>query len=337
MTHENHPGWSADALLALGRSYQPAAVLAAAAELDLFGALEPKPLTAAELAGNIRCDRRGLTILLDALAALQLLHKEGQLYSLPPGLAAWLTSGGTQTVLGISQHQANCLRNWTQLARVVRAGRPAERTPSVRGSSADQEAFIRAMDNLAAPVADQIIRAIEPLQFRHLLDIGGASGTWTIAFLRALPTASATLFDLPPVIPTAERRLTTAGLRPRVRLVAGDFMVDPLPDGTDLAWLSAIVHQNSRAQNRTLFAKILGALVPEGRLVIRDVLMEATRTRPLAGALFAVNMLVATEGGGTFTFEELRDDLASVGFVDATVARQDEGMHSLVVARKPGI
>jgi hypothetical protein len=56
----------------------------------------------------------------------------------------------------------------------------------------------------------------------------------------------------------------------------------------------------------------------------------------VAGALFAVNMLVATEGGGTYTFEELREDLVEAGFAGAAVARQDEGMNSILVAEKPG-
>jgi len=167
------------------------------------------------------------------------------------------------------------------------------------------------------------------------LDVGGASGTWTLAFLRACPSATATLFDLADVLPMARRRLTEAGMAEGVTLVAGDFMADPLPAGADLAWVSAIVHQNSREQNRQLFAKVFQALQPAGRIAIRDILMDATRTRPAAGALFAVNMLVATAGGGTFTFEELREDLEAGGFVRPTVVRRDEGMNSIVVAGKP--
>ena len=235
----------------------------------------------------------------------------------------------------MAQHQANCQRRWAQLAQVVQSGRTAERSPSVRGAQGDLESFIGAMDNVSAPAADDVIRAIQPLQFKHLLDVGGASGTWTAAFLRACPTGSATLFDLPEVIPMARQRLADAGLAERVRLEAGDFMKDPLPAGADLAWVSAIVHQNSRAQNRELFAKVLVSLVAGGRIAIRDLVMEPTRIRPVAGALFAVNMLVGTEGGGTFTFDELREDLEAAGFIQAELVHRDEGMNSIIVAAKP--
>ena len=133
----------------------------------------------------------------------------------------------------------------------------------------------------------------------------------------------------------ARQRFAAAGLSQRVQLVAGDFMTDPLPAGADLVWASAIVHQNSRAQNRLLFAKLFAALIPGGRIAIRDILMRPSRTSPVAGALFAINMLVVTEGGGTFTFGELREDLEGAGFEDASVLREDEAMNAVIAARKP--
>jgi len=309
-------------------------VLAAAADLDLFQHLSSVPKQAAELAKVLDCDLRGLTVLLDALVALGLLQQSHDAFALASGLGAFLTADGSQSVLAMAQHQANCLRNWAQLAIVVKTGRPARRISSARGDAADQAAFINAMHSISAPNVLKVIQAVQPLQFKHLLDIGGASGTWTMAFLRACPTATATLFDLPQVIPIARQRLTQGGLIDRVNLAAGDFTSDPLPAGADLVWVSAIVHQNSRTQNRLLFAKVFAALVPGGRIAIRDVLMNESHTRPLAGALFAVNMLVATQGGGTFTFGELREDLESAGFVDAAVLREDEAMNSVVAAKK---
>jgi len=303
--------------------------------LDLFDLLKDRSLAAKEVARHLRSERRGIEVLLDALVALGLLRKRGEAYSLVPGTAPYLTAAGEHSILPMVQHQANCMRNWVQLAKVVKTGRPADKLPSVRGPQGDAAAFIGAMHSISAPNADEVIGAIRPLKFDHLLDIGGASGTWIMAFLRACPSARATLFDLPHVIPMARQRLTAAGLAERVQLVPGDFTQDAFPPGADLTWISAIVHQNSREQNRILFTKVFQALSPGGRIAIRDILMEENRTEPTAGALFAINMLTATPGGGTFTFAELRDDLKSAGFTKPTVARRDEGMNSVVLAVKP--
>lgn len=326
--------WNADRLLETVRGFQAACVITAAVDLDLFAAIEDGSATAAVIAGRINADPHATEVLLDALAALGLLVKRNESFRVPPEIVGLLTEGSPMSMLPGVRHQANCLRRWAQLARVVRTGRPVERMSSIRGEAADCESFIGAMNNFSESVAPQVVAKLMPMRFERMLDIGGASGTWTIAFLLAVPDATAVLFDLPEVVPLARERLARAGMADRVTLVAGDYNIDPMPGGADFAWLSAIAHQNSREQNRALYAKIHAALAPHGVLVIRDVVMNACRTQPAAGALFVVNMLVSTEGGGAFTFDEFREDLESAGFVDACLLHHDDGMNSLIRARK---
>ncbi len=326
--------WDYESLSAMSRSYQRACVLAAAVELDLFAALGDGPATAAEVAQRVEGSLRGTVILLDALTAIDLLRKEGDRYHPAPGAAEVLAHNGPGGGLAMAQHHANCLRRWAELARVVRTGERAERRPSIRDEAGDHESFILAMDNICGPLAPEVIDALEPLDFTHLLDVGGASGTWTAAFLARHPKAIATLSDLPKVMPLAKRRVAELGLQDRVTLHAGDALVDPLPTGADLAWVSAIVHQFSRAENQQLFANICRALEPSGTILVRDVVMEPNRVEPMTGALFAVNMLVNTPAGSTFTFAELREDLEAGGFSDVYLAHDGAGMNSVVAARK---
>jgi len=327
--------WSAEDVLFTASSYRAACILTAAADLDVFAALADESRTGAEVAEAVGADLRGTTILLDALAALELIDKEGERYALPPGIAELLVGHEAGSVLAMTRHHGSCLRRWTQLAGSVRSGRPGERIPSIQGEDADAFAFIEAMDNISAPVARRIFDEIGPLEFRHVLDLGGGSGTWLIELLRRHPQARGTLFDLSHVIPMARRRLEREGFVDRVELVAGDFYADDLPRSVDLVWLSAIAHQNSREENRDLFRKMIRALVPGGHVLIRDVVMDEERTAPIFGALFAVNMLVATEGGGTYTLNEVREDLEAAGFDNVALLRTEEQMNSVVRAWKP--
>jgi precorrin-6B methylase 2 len=324
----------AEQLFGLMSAYQPACVLGAAVELDVFSVLAGEALTAKIVAQRLKCDLRGITTLLDALTALELLEKRGERYRVPRGLAPLLNEASPGNTLPMLRHQMNCLRGWAQLAWTVRRGTPAERRPSIRGAKADRDAFLLAMDNVSAPVAPGLVRKIGPPKFTHLLDVGGASGTWTVAFLKAVPGARATIFDLPDAIPHARRRMRQEGLIGRVRFVAGDFYEDDLPGGADYAWVSAIVHQNSRAQNRALFAKVHAALMPGGRIGIRDIVMAPSKTAPRGGALFAINMLVHTPLGGTFTLKELDEDLRRVSFGRARQLLADPWMNSVVEAAK---
>lgn len=332
-------GWTREDVLGLGRGYQPMCVLLAGAELELYDLLAEKSLSVGEVCAAVGADERGMTILLDALAGLEILEKTGEKYRLAGSLGEVLTSGGRQSVLAMIQHQGNCLRRWSELARVVKVGKPAGRGTSVRGVEKDHAAFIEAMDNISRHAAGEVIEAVARELpgglpgVKHVLDVGGGSGTWTIAWLRKFPGARATLFDLPGVIPLAWGRLGEAGMLNRVRLVEGDFEQDALPGGADVVWLSAIIHQNPRKVNRELFKKIRAAVEAGGRLLIRDIVMEADRTRPAAGALFAVNMLTGTQSGGTFTLGELEEDLRAAGWREVRLVRRDEGMNAVVEAR----
>jgi hypothetical protein len=322
-------------ILEIVNGYRSASVIAAAAELDLWTALADQPLSAEQLAERLACDQRALTVVLDALAALQLLEKRDARYSVPPELRAWLIEDSPASVAPMLRHVANVMRSWAQLAATVKTGMPAPRQPSVRGADGDRASFIAAMHAISGPMAEGLAAQLGPLKFRRLLDVGGASGTWTLAFLRAVPDATAVIFDLPDAIEQARGRLAGTEFAARVALAAGDFYVDELPGSADFAWVSAICHQHSRRHNRELFAKVFRALAAGGQIAIRDVVMEPDRTMPREGALFAINMLVNTESGGTFTLAEYAEDLDTAGFVNPRLQVKHEAMNSVVVAEKP--
>ena len=197
-------------------------------------------------------------------------------------------------------------------------------------------AFIGAMHVIASPIASRIVAAVHPQSSRALLDVGGAMGTYTIAFLQAVPQMKATLFDQPEAIEIARKFLnghrdsSIGSLWSRETSIRMNF-----PGGHDLAFVSAIIHQNSPEQNLDLFLKVFRSLDPGGRIIIRDHVMEPDRIRPKDGAIFAVNMLVATDGGKTYTFDEIKTSLLQAGFLNIRLLQSGEHMDGLVEAFKP--
>ena len=144
-------------------------------------------------------------------------------------------------------HTVGGWKRWSDLTDIVRHGSQKTRPAIFDGSQSEQETFIGAMHTIAYRLAPDIIDAIKPGKAKKLLDIGGASGSYTQAFLEASPEMRAILFDLPPVITIAKKRLANSDL---IKLMSsGDFYKDELPTGHDLALLSAIIHQNSPVQN----------------------------------------------------------------------------------------
>ncbi|MCP4707189.1 MAG: methyltransferase domain-containing protein [Planctomycetes bacterium] len=326
--------WDVEGVLEIIVGYQQSSVLAAGADLEVFDLLSEGGLTAAEVAEKLEADGRATEVMLNALACMELLVKRGDVFETPGELVELLTKKGAKNVLPIVQHLSNCARRWVHLAEVVQSGKPAERKASVRGEAGDQESFIGAMHNFSGPDAEPVVRSMGELSFKHLLDVGGGPGTWTMALLRAAEGARATIFDYPAVVKMAEKRIGDEGFGDRVDFVGGDFYVDELPKGVDFVWLGAIAHQNSREQNRELFGKVYRAMEDGGVMVVRDVVMAESGAEPVRGAMFAINMLVATPGGGTYTLNEYREDMMAAGFKNVELIREDEYMNSLVRAEK---
>jgi len=311
------------------RGFMEARVLLTAAELDLFTLLKGRAVSAEELAQERGWNASATEILLDALTSMGCLTKQQGRYTDTPEAELHLSADSPDTVLPYVLHLAGLWKIWSSLTDKV--GPLPPDAPALDRTAA----FIGAMHVLGRGKAHRTIAALRPEESACLLDVGGASGTYTIAFLRANPSAEATLFDLPEVVPLAQRRMAEEGLSDRVRIVAGDLRRDPLPGGHDLALLSAIIHMNGPDENLVLFRKCREALQPGGRLVIRDHLMSDDRTSPRAGALFAVNMLVGTAGGRTYSLKELQELLREAGFEPPRVLEANGTMDDLVEARKP--
>lgn len=309
-------------------------IILTACELDVFTELHERPMAPSELAASHGWDTRAIHRLLDCLVSFGLLEKFDSRYqNSEPG--SYLSSQHPLTIRALVLHYSHLWHRWSRLTEIVQNGPEPDAIPLDGRDPGIQRAFIGAMHAIGRSLSEEIADLYDLTPFRCLLDIGGASGTYTIAFLKKNPNLRAILFDLPTVIPLAEERIRNEGLEQRVTLVTGDFYKDDLPASCDLALLSAIIHQNSPGQNVDLYAKAYRALDPGGVILIRDFIMDDSRTKPSQGAVFALNMLLNTPGGDTYTFAEVSEQLTQAGFQHAALVHSDERMASLVEARKP--
>jgi len=322
------------AILGKARAFWEARILMTAAEIDVFSLLLDAPKTSAQVSRELSCDQRATEALLNALVALGLLVKKQGGFRVRPGFEPALSSSAPETVLPVIQHMAQLWDNWGKLTQIVREGAARRSLAALERDEAGVRAFIGAMHTIGLGLARNVVARLDLANHRSLIDVGGGSGVYTIAMLQAAPDLRATIFDRPLVTEFAKQKLAEEGLTNRVRLVNGDFYVDALPAGHDLALLSAIIHQNAPEQNVALYRKVFAALVPGGTLVVRDFVMSEDHTQPPDGAFFAINMLVNTPGGSTYSFEDISKDLEAAGFVAVVLLHRGE-MDSLVSARRP--
>ena len=333
-------------------SYQESSVLTAAAELDLFTEILKRDNRglASQLADSLDADLRALTALLDVLAAIGYLRKTNEsgdaVYSVDDRFREFLDSRMPQTFVPMLRHIAAVHRCWTQITHTVKSGKPPVPQGGFLGAEQEDVAFIWAMNSIARTLAGPTVESLRSsgvLSFDkedvRFLDVGGASGTYTQAILEAMPKWRGAIFDRPVGIEAAKKRFQESGeggaYRNRVEFFEGDFYRDELPAGYDFVWISAIIHQHGLKESAELFTKAFRAMNGGGKIAVRDFMMNSNRTAPAEGAFFGINMLVETETGMVYTFEEVRALLLKAGFVDVEFAVPLETMSAVVVARKP--
>lgn len=302
------------------RAFQESRLLLSAVELDVFTAVG-EGATAEEVAVKIKTHPRATGTFLNALVAVGALTRHGAQYRNTPDTARYLTAGSPGSLRQPLMHTVRTWEGWHRLTDSIRQGGAAA-TPGVEGQNpAWTASFIAAMHQGAGAAARAVVEAVGAAGVRRMLDIGGGSGAYSIAFAEANPELRAEVLDLAPVVEIARRHIREARLEQRVTARVGDLTRDDFGGGYDLALLSSICHMLDEEQNRGLLRRVHQALAPGGRVVIRDFILDPDKTSPRGAALFAVHMLVQTRGGSTYTEQEYGGWLREAGFT--RIARPD--------------
>jgi (2Fe-2S) ferredoxin/precorrin-6B methylase 2 len=293
------------------RAFQESRVMLTAIELDLFTAVG-QGANAREVAGKLATDPRATEMLMNALVAMGMLTKQAGRFHNTPLAARYFVKDSPDDARPAMMHTVHLWQRWSTLTDCIRAGTAVARE-DVRGEEWTW-AFIAAMHRGAIERAPQVVQAVGTESVERLLDVGGGSGAYSIAFARASQKIRAEVLDLETVIPIAQSHIEKAGLAGRVKTRAGDLRAGKLGEGFDLVFVSAICHMLSPAENRDLLQRCHAALAASGRIVIQDFILEADKTAPKWAALFALNMLVGTRAGSSYSEEEYAAWLGEAGF-----------------------
>jgi 3-hydroxy-5-methyl-1-naphthoate 3-O-methyltransferase len=293
-------------------------ILEAALKFRVFDLLDQSPRTVEELASQSGASVRGLTAILNALVGLELLARRGNRYALTPESAAFLVSTKPAYHGGFFQHMSQqVMPHWLQLTEAVRTGRPV-----VAGNqeASGAEFFAEFVEGLfpvsyrAAQVLGEhlgISKATAPVK---VLDLAAGSGVWGIALAHQSPHVRIHAVDWPRVLQVTKAIAQRQGVGARLETTAGDLLEADFGTGHQVATLGHIIHSEGRERSRRLLRKTFKALAPGGTIAISEFVPNDDRTGPVTPLIFAVNMLVHTEEGDTFTFAEMAEWLEAAGF-----------------------
>jgi predicted O-methyltransferase YrrM len=303
-------------------------LVAAAAHFNVFGRLAHADLLEADLGAQLGLAERPLAVLLTALRAMGLLTSSAAgRVSLTELARAHLVPGAPHDVGGYLGLAAESVGVREMLQR-LRSNRPAAAGPDEPGaafifrpdldSAMEQGGAARrltmALAGRARNVAPALAQCVPLADAQCLLDVGGGTGLYSIAWLQQHPHLRAIVWDRPHVLTVAREMALEYGVAERLECVAGDMFADAIPTGADVCLLSNILHDWGTADCGRLIARCATALPRGGRLIVHDVLLNDALDGPLDVALYSAALFCSTEGRA-YSRAEFASWLSAAGLV----------------------
>ena len=302
-------------LLGLASGHVEARIVQTAVQLAIFDTLQDTVLSSQEIGGRLGLEPKATELLVNALAAMGLLEKERETFSLTEAARRYLLKSSGEYLGGMIRFDASLWSCWEKLPEAIRSGKPVRRPDMYQSDRHETETFIGAMDSLVKARGDPeaLVAALDWTHVTTFLDVGAGPATYPIDLCRRFSNIHATIFDLPGTLRLTERYVREANLLGRIDLIPGDYRSERIPGNYDIIFLSNIIHGESTEKNAALMKKLAVNLNPAGLIVVKDHILDESRAHPPVGAIFSLLMLLTTDGGRCYSFAEIRSWLEGAG------------------------
>jgi len=331
----------------LSGTYQGAIV--AADDAGVFMALAEDPATIEELAARLDFDVRATGILMRLLGSLGLLMTRDERFQLTDQARQYLVKsspfywGHMMRVAVNEWHRDTALAKLKAKGSASTAGPQGTPAPTGSGRPADGwaagEIAIGQANEIAAsmhahslPAAIGAARKYDFTGVERILDVGGGSGCFMIAFAQAHPKIKATILELPSMCEAAATYIEAGAVGNCVDTTAINMFRDPWPKGYDAIFFSNIWHDWNFRTCAWLAERAYEALPPGGRIMLHEMLLDDDGAGPATTAAFSMLMLLATQGQ-QFTFGEIKKLLEQAGF-RGIETQQTAGYYSMTTGYK---
>lgn len=305
----------------LAWGYAPPLILEAAIKHRIFDLLDGGAKTVQQIQAENGASVRGLTAIMNALVALKFLSKDSeQRYSLTPESSAFLVSTKPSYQGGFFKHiTGHLIPSWMKLTEIVKTGHGVREVDDESTGAKFFEEFVEdifPMSYSAARVLAEHLKVALSATPIKVLDLAAGSGVWGIALAKASKQVHVTAVDWAAVLPVTRRVTQKHGVADRFTFVEGNIHEANFGGGFNIATLGHILHSEGASRSKKLIHRTFEALAPGGTIAIGEFLSNDVHSGPVSAMIFAVNMLVNTTEGDTFSFSEISAWLREAGFIN---------------------
>jgi hypothetical protein len=332
---------SPERIMQLGLGFMASSTILSAVGLGAFTKLAGSPANGETLSKQLGLHPRGARDFLDALVALGLLERSGQIYSNSPDADFFLDKAKPSYIGGfLEMCSARLYPFWGSLTEALKTGQPQNEGKSEQESSFDAlyadphrlQGFLGAMTGFSLSTATVMAKNFPWRNYKSFADVGGAQGTVAVQIALGNPHLQGIVFDLPAVKPHAEEFIQSMKLEGRLRFVAGDFFKDALPK-VDVIVMGHILHDWDLEEKKRLIRKAYDALPAGGAFLAFDSVIDDERRGNPIPLLISLNMLIETPGGFDYCGSDCRQWMSEAGFRETRVEHL-VGHDSMVVGIK---
>ena len=304
-------------------AYGNSQILNTALEYDIFTHISNGAHSLTELANKTNTNEKALSILLDALVALNFLKKGNGNYHLTPSSRTYLVKDSLKYLGNFRYTALWAYQGMAYLKEIIKTGKNTQRL-SLENPDTYWEKLSLGLAHFTKPSAEYLCEILKNNNIPKgikVLDVGGGCGIFAASLLKYDPTIKFYQLDLPEVNKMARKFLASKGIEVnKVQFIDGDIKKTELSEETfDLVILSNICHHEDALGNIELFKKAYKTLVFGGKIIINDFLVNDEYTGPRFSLLFRVMMLIMNPKGGVYSFKEYKNGLSEVGFKEMNI------------------
>ena len=256
--------------------------------------------------------------LVTCLLALDLLRlDDGRLVN-APDVDRFLVEGSDRYAGPWMRFTRPDVTGWMGLTELLRSPEEPHRLGMYEDLTVEAaRTYHQATSSIGMGAGRRFARTVDLAGRRHLLDLGGGSGAYSIQAVTTHPELRATVFDLPPVVVVTQEYLARHGVTDRVDTIGGDFTADEFP-ACDVVVMASNLPIYDDTVIAGVIAKAFDALEPGGEMHLVGEMLADDGVGPLDAALWGMQEILYHSGGKAHSRAQVRDYFARAGFVDVT-------------------